>query len=724
MMAEPHLIGPPAVSTPADLKRSRGRGRDLPDDLLKAASLRLGIMSLLFAVLWVVGEVAGHLATYALFPQSPRWRQLDAGDAIATAAVIASLALFAYTRKGQRDPKFVLDLGLAYMVFTAFALSQLFHLGGIPVSGTYLPEISWVGAVVLMFAAIVPSSPKKLLIAGIIAASMNPITMLVSRGRGVSHFEPWTKALLMHYPDFILVGAAVFISHVVTKLGQQVTKAREMGSYKLGELLGRGGMGEVYKATHRMLARPAAIKLIRTEMLGAVDEDAAKLAVTRFRREAEAAANLRSQHTVELYDFGVTEDGTLYLVMEFLDGMDLETLVRESGPLPAGRVLHVLRQVCESLEEAHASGFVHRDIKPANIHLGRVGLRHDFVKVLDFGLVKEVSSASLTTSMATIAGQMALGTPAYMAPEMALGEQVDGRADIYALGCVAYFLITGKLVFEAEKVFQMIAQHLQTAPIPPSQRTDRAVSPELEQLILKCLAKDPNDRPQSAADLAQSLDWIPADAWGEEQAKVWWGDRKAAGQGPAQGAELVVPPTRSLSMQARLYSAALAAMLVLPGVLTAQANPVADAFRDNYRDASKNLIAAAEEFPADKLSFKPTPAQMSVGDIIVHLSQGNDYLCGSIGGVKAPTREKVAADAGKPALIARLRETFAFCDQALAPLTDANLSEQLPFFGGRKMSRAMVMTITTGDWADHYSQYAIYLRLNGLLPPTAKKPAM
>ncbi len=662
-------------------------------------------MSLLFAVLWVVGVVAGHLATYALFPQSPRWRQLDAGDAIALAAVIVSLALFAYTRRGQRDPKFVLDLGLVYMVFTAFALS-----------GIFLPEISWVGAVVLMFAAIVPSRPKKMLIAGLIAASMSPITMLVLRSQGASHFEPWSRALLMHYPDFILAGAAAVISHVVTKLGQQVTKAREMGSYKLGELLGRGGMGEVYKATHRMLARPAAIKLIRTEMLGAVDEDAAKLAVTRFRREAEAAANLRSQHTVELYDFGV--------VMEFLDGMDLETLVRESGPLPAGRVLYVLRQVCESLEEAHASGFVHRDIKPANIHLGRVGLRHDFVKVLDFGLVKEVSSASLTTSMATIAGQMALGTPAYMAPEMALGEPVDGRADIYALGCVAYFLITGKLVFEAEKVFQMIAQHLQAAPLPPSQRTDRPVSPELEKLILKCLAKDPNDRPQSAADLAHSLDWIPADAWGEEQAKVWWGERRAAGQEPAQGAELVVPLPRSLSMQARLYSAALAAMLVLPGVLTAQANPVADAFRDNYRDAAKNLIAAAEEFPADKLKFKPTPAQMSVGDIIVHLSQGNDYLCGTIGGMKAPTRTKVDADDAKPALIARLRETFAFCDQALAPLTDANLSEQLPFFGGRKMSRAAVMTITTGDWADHYSQYAIYLRLNGLLPPTAKKPAM
>jgi tRNA A-37 threonylcarbamoyl transferase component Bud32 len=526
-MVSPELIAPPPVSTPADLKRSRGR--DLPDDLLRAASLRLGAMSLLFAVLWVVGVTLGHVAARAIYPDSPRWRQFDITDAIAFVSVIISLALFAYTRRRERDPRFVLDLGLWYLVFTAFALGVMFHLGGVPVSGMPLPEISWVGAVVLMFAAIVPTTPRKMLIAGLVAASMNPISMLIARAQGVWDFGPWNRVLLMHYPDYILVGAAVVISHVVTKLGQQVTKAREMGSYQLGELLGRGGMGEVYKATHRMLARPAAIKLIRTEMLGAVDEEAARLAVTRFRREAEAAANLRSPHTVELYDFGVTEDGTLYLVMEFLDGKDLETLVRESGPLPVGRVIHILRQVCDSLEEAHSRGLVHRDIKPANIHLGRVGLRHDFVKVLDFGLVKEVSSASLGDSMATIPGQFALGTPAYMAPEMALGEQVDGRADIYALGCVAYYLLTGKLVFEAEKAFQMIAKHLQSPPTPPSQRIDRPVSADLERLILKCLAKNAKDRPKSAAKLAQELDWIPTDAWGEDQAREWW-ETSSSGQ--------------------------------------------------------------------------------------------------------------------------------------------------------------------------------------------------
>ncbi|MGH7486463.1 MAG: serine/threonine-protein kinase, partial [bacterium] len=435
-------------------------------------------MSLLFAVLWAAGAIGGHIAGHFIYPNNTQWLVPDATDGISFLSVIVSLALYAYTRRADRDPCFVLDVGLWYMGYTALALGVMFHLGGAPPNYTIMPEISWIGAVVLMFAAIVPTKPKKMLIAGVIAVSMNPISMLILAKTQHWSFGGPSMALVMHYPDYLLVGAAVVISHVVTKLGQQVTRAREMGSYQLGELLGRGGMGEVYKATHRMLARPAAIKLIRPEMLGALDAETAKLAITRFKREAEAAANLRSQHTLELYEFGVTDDGTLYLVMEYLEGMDLDTLVTETGPLPTGRVIHILRQICESLEEAHASGLVHRDIKPANIHIGRVGLRHDFVKVLDFGLVKEVSGLSGGDSMATIPGQMALGTPGYMAPEMALGERVDGRTDTYALGCVAYFLLTGSVVFEAETAVQMIAKHLQFAPMPPSQRTDRPIPPE------------------------------------------------------------------------------------------------------------------------------------------------------------------------------------------------------------------------------------------------------
>jgi hypothetical protein len=160
-----------------------------------------------------------------------------------------------------------------------------------------------------------------------------------------------------------------------------------------------------------------------------------------------------------------------------------------------------------------------------------------------------------------------------------------------------------------------------------------------------------------------------------------------------------------------------------PAVTATSTAPVADAFRDDERNVGRNLMAAADAMPADKYSFKPTPAQMSFGEIVAHLSQGNDYLCGAIGGMKAPTRTKVAVADGKDALVARLKETFAFCDQALATVDDSKLAEELPFFGGRTRSRASVMTITTGDWADHYSQSAIYLRLNGLLPPSAKKPA-
>ena len=445
---------------------------------------------------------------------------LTAGDAIAAVSVVASLLLFAYTRTAGRDPQRILDLGLGYMILTALALGLTVHSASILTTRSVSPQISWVGAVILMCSAIVPNTRTKILVAGLVAASMNPLGMLWARSQGYWDFGPAINALLMHYPDYLLVGVAVVISHVVTTLGRQVTKAREMGSYQLGELLGRGGMGEVYKASHRMLARPAAIKLIRPEMLGGSDPVVAARAIARFRREAEAAAQLRSAHTVDLYDFGVTEDQTLYLVMEFLEGMDLESLVRQHGPMPAGRVIHVLRQVCDSLEEAHARGLVHRDIKPANIHLGRVGCRDDFVKVLDFGLVK-TAAAGGAQSLATIEGVI-MGTPAYMAPEMALDDHVDGRADLYALGCVAYYLLTGEQVFTGDTVLKVITQHLQAVPMPPSARTELPIPPALEQVVLTCLAKKPEARPQNARQLALSLDPIEGATWTEEDAARWW----------------------------------------------------------------------------------------------------------------------------------------------------------------------------------------------------------
>jgi serine/threonine-protein kinase len=296
-----------------------------------------------------------------------------------------------------------------------------------------------------------------------------------------------------------------------------------MGSYRLGELLGSGGMGEVYKATHTMLARPAAVKLIRPEALGNGDAESAQLAMRRFTREAEAAANLRSPHTVEVYDFGVTEDQTLYYVMEMLEGMDLESLVRQYGALPPGRVIYLLRQACESLAEAHERGLVHRDVKPANIHVGRVGLKYDFVKVLDFGLVKEVKRPAHQDTLITAQG-MAIGTPSYMAPEVALGEAVDGRADIYALGCVAFYLLTGRLVFEADNPMRLLVKHIEEKAPAPSSKTDHPIPAALDAAVLACLVKDPAARTPTALAFADALLGAEAEVerWDDVRAASWW----------------------------------------------------------------------------------------------------------------------------------------------------------------------------------------------------------
>ncbi|HEX6104956.1 MAG TPA: serine/threonine-protein kinase [Gemmatimonadales bacterium] len=518
-MTAPKLIARPARETPAELRTTPGRTRALPEDLLRQASHRVEIIALIGAALWVAAPLLGRFALRIARPDDPRLWQFQPGDAIAVLALATSLGVFGYLRTGERRPERVMDIALWYMVAVAFAIGVMIHCGALTAAPPAAPMISWIGPVILMFAAIVPAPPAKMLAAGLLAASMNPLGMLLGRAAGEFSFDGAAALLVMHHPDFLLLGVAVVISHVVTRLGQQVTKEREMGSYRLGALLGRGGMGEVYLASHRMLARPAAIKLLRPEMLAGGNVRRAQLAATRFRREAEAAARLRSPHTVELYDFGVTQEGTLYLVRELRDGGDLETLVRRNGPLPAGRVVHILRQVCESLEEAHRAGLVHRDIKPANIHLGRAGLYQDFVKVLDFGLVKSVEGGN--DSLVSGTG-LAPGTPTYMAPEMAQGGMVDGRADLYSLGCVAYYLLTGRLVFDGETPIQVILRHLEEEPVPPSRRTSQPVPPALEAAVMACLAKRPEDRPASAAELACMLAAAGAEPWSREDAVEWW----------------------------------------------------------------------------------------------------------------------------------------------------------------------------------------------------------
>jgi eukaryotic-like serine/threonine-protein kinase len=292
-----------------------------------------------------------------------------------------------------------------------------------------------------------------------------------------------------------------------------------MGSYRLLSLLGKGGMGEVWRARHQMLARDAAIKLIHPDMLSRTSESAVLLR-RRFEQEAKATASLRSPHTVELYDFGVTQDGVFYYVMELLDGIDLETLVKKFGPQPPARVVSILRQVCRSLADAHHHGLIHRDIKPTNIFVCRMGAEYDFAKVLDFGLVKVLDEAETQIT----ADGTTTGTPSYMAPEIALGNpRVDGRTDIYSLGCVAYWLLTGSLVFEENGATATILAHVQKIPVPPSERCELDVPASLDRAIMMCLAKDPAQRPADVEALERILeDSVETVPWGREDAHNWW----------------------------------------------------------------------------------------------------------------------------------------------------------------------------------------------------------
>ena len=517
----PRVIAPPETSGASGRRWWARSDRALPEDLARQAAKRLALMSLLSVGMWTAATLLYHLVDRVLGAGDRTWLRVQPSDAISAAAIAVSLALYAYTRRSTVDPRRILDLGLAYMIVMAFFAGLIWHWDPDQSMPAIEPMITWIGAIVLMFAAVVPSPPGRMLAAGLVAASMNPIGMLVARARGVWDFGPAYGILVMHYPDYLLAGVSAVIAHIVMQLGQQVVRAREMGSYQIGERLGRGGMGEVYRATHRMLARPAAIKLIRPESLAGGAAESREMAVRRFRREAEAAASLRSPHTVELYDFGETSDGTLYFAMELLEGVDLETLVRQHGPLPTARVIHVLRQACASLDEAHARGLVHRDIKPANIHLGRLGLEYDFVKVLDFGLVRSIARGQDADTFATAAGIIP-GTPAYMAPEMALGGTVDGRADLYSLGCVAYFLSSGKLVFEGGGSMQMLVRRLHEEPPRLSTRTEMAVPVEFEQIIHACLAKNPDDRPAGARALSDALNALNVGRWTEDQARAWW----------------------------------------------------------------------------------------------------------------------------------------------------------------------------------------------------------
>jgi serine/threonine-protein kinase len=394
-----------------------------------------------------------------------------------------------------------------------------------------IPMLTWVPAIVIMFPLIMPGPPRRMLAAAIAAGATPPLALLLLDLTGkvdVGDGSPYAPAIVGS------VFAVVFAytgARVIYGLGREVARARALGSYHLEERLGEGGMGEVWRARHRLLARPAAIKLIRPALTGSGNAAVSEEARRRFEREAQAIAGLRSPHTVDLFDFGVADDGSFYYAMELLDGLDADTLVRRFGPVPAERAVHLLRQVCHSLSEAESRGLVHRDVKPSNIFVCRYGEDYDFVKVLDFGIVKTRHDAT-DLGPALTRETVIHGTPAFMAPEQALGgAQLDGRADIYAVGCVAYWLLTGELVFSADTPSALLLHHIQTPATPPSARTELPVPESLDRIVLSCLAKSPADRPRSARELSRRLGEVEVGgAWTEERCREWWDRHSPAPQ--------------------------------------------------------------------------------------------------------------------------------------------------------------------------------------------------
>ena len=511
--AEPPRATPPTVA--------RGRPRTLPADLLQQSCRRVGAVATTFGALWAIGAVINVFQHDWMLRNMPMAARIWPwpGMLVHALGIAASVGMVALAWRLSSRPQALLDIGLGYEVLTAFLAGVMTGwTGDVREPG----GVSWIVPVILLYPAIAPNTPGRTAAAAFAAAAMDPLGYGLAALRGVEIQGGFGAVAWAAVPNFLFAAVAVVQSHVIGAMGRQVSLARELGSYRLGDLLASGGMGEVYRATHRLLARPAAIKLIRPDVLGTRSPDQAQVMVKRFEREAATAAALRSPHTIELYDFGIGEDGSLYLVMELLNGVTLEDLVARFGPVPAGRVVHLLRQACESLAEAHERGLIHRDIKPSNLYTCRLGREVDFVKVLDFGLVKADRSEQVGTKLTT--PDALTGTPAFMAPELVLGRTAaDRRVDLYALGCVAYWLLTGHLVFEADNAVAMLYRHVEDRPVPPSRRTEIAVPPALEEIVLACLAKDPAQRPTDADELARRLgDVSLAEPWTPDRARHWW----------------------------------------------------------------------------------------------------------------------------------------------------------------------------------------------------------
>jgi serine/threonine-protein kinase len=513
--------GAPSSSFHAGLVK--GTGPKLETETKALLRVRLRALTLVFLVIWGVFVFRNLL-----------FLDRDVGNPLGLVVLSTLAILTAILYSPVKIPLRVLrllEVAIIVLVVSDILLVMRFRiLDLVEINQLASVEIRLQGAtlayvfVILLYGVFIPNTWKRaaLVVTPVVVLPLLHnlvLTLQVPQIREFLGFEEVSSRVLVLV---FAAAASVYGAYIIGSLRAKAFEARQLGQYQLVEKLGSGGMGEVWKAKHKMLARPAAIKLIRPERLGTDDAKTTRTLLHRFEREAQVTATLESPHSVLVYDFGTSEDGSFYYVMELLNGLDLEHLIRRYGPVSSARAVYFLGQACESLSDAHDRELIHRDIKPGNLFSCHFGRRYDFIKILDFGLVKTLDDSAAVGPQLTAVDAIA-GTPSYMAPEQALGEPIDARTDIYALGCVAYWLVTGRLVFDSNSISAMMIDHAKTPPSPPSQRCDQSISPDLESLILRCLEKDPAKRPSSAGELQRELSKCQVmGQWGPEEAAQWW----------------------------------------------------------------------------------------------------------------------------------------------------------------------------------------------------------
>ncbi len=480
------------------------------------AELQERLATLFKLMFWSMVALLGFLGgMYGLYDELPHTRihLVFAGSAIGLALMAFIWRVLLVRHPLSMTALYRIDLVYSIGIGTAFGasafLQQELHPAG------YL-SVVWSTFTVYARALIMPSSATRTAIAS--AATFVPMTasalaLAITTDQELPGPAFFTGYLVLSVVPVVL---SAFGSSVIYGLRRKLDAAMQLGKYTTDKKLGSGGMGTVYLAHHVLLrGRPIAIKVIQPDKL-------TPASLARFEREVQATSKLTHPNTVAVYDYARSPDGTFYYAMEYLDGLDLEELVRRAGPLPTDRVANILEQVCGALSEAHANDIIHRDIKPQNIILCERGLQPDVAKVVDFGLAKEITNE---TGQST---EVILGTPAYLAPEvMTDPTKVGPRSDLYSLGAVGYFLLAGRRIFaEARTTLDICVHHMTKVPPRPSEILGREVDRGLEDLVMQCLAKNPDDRPPSAEELAAALHALPRRGnWGDEAARRWWRDR-------------------------------------------------------------------------------------------------------------------------------------------------------------------------------------------------------